>query len=220
MGKGEPVLLHVETRVHGRVLLSGPPAGVFAGLLVGFHGYAENAQTQFDRLIPVAAPDWMVCSIQALHPFYTRTDGEVVANWMTRLDRELAIAENLDYVAEVLRRIAGRLAPDSSLSFCGFSQGTAMAYRAAVARPPATATVVAVGGDVPPELGREHLERLRQVLVARGARDRHYPEERMEEDLRRLAAAGIPARSFVYDGAHQWQDGLTPEIRRFLAGHR
>lgn len=217
MDRVDPILLHVEASIHGRVLLSDPSAGAHQGLLVGFHGYAENAKTQFDRLLPVAAQGWLICSIQALHPFYTRTDGEVVASWMTRLDRELAIAENLEYVSAVLERIGSGFSAPPEQVFCGFSQGAAIAYRAAVLQPPRTVSVAAIGGDVPPELDRDALGRLKTVLVARGLRDRHYSAENMDEDLRRLALAEVPICTFSYDGAHQWQDVLAPRIRQFLA---
>ena len=39
--------------------------------------------------------------MQALHPFYTKTE-RIVASWMTRQDRELAIADNIRYVQAVI----------------------------------------------------------------------------------------------------------------------
>jgi predicted esterase len=217
MGRRNPFLLHVETMIHGRVLMSEASAQGHRGLLVGFHGYAENARIQLDRLLPMASQEWLVCSVQALHPFYTRTDGEVVASWMTRLDRELAIAQNLDYVSAVLQRVRSGFASTPEQVFCGFSQGAAMAYRAAVTQPARTISVAAIGGDVPPELNREALSRLKTVLVARGLKDRHYSAEKMDEDLRRLALAEVPICTFTFEGAHQWQDVLTPRIHQFLA---
>lgn len=217
MGAKGPVLLHVETPVHGRVLISPPADGPSRGLLVGLHGYAENARIQFDRLHQVGASGWLVCSIQALHPFYTRSDGEVVANWMTSLDRQMAIHENRHYVEIVLQRLRTQFAQPTELVLCGFSQGAAMAYRAAVAQPPGTTGVVAVGGDIPPELDSPMLGRLKSTLVARGMRDHHYPAEKMDGDLRRLAEARVPTCTYTFDGGHLWVDTLAPRIRAFLS---
>jgi hypothetical protein len=47
---------------------------------------------------------WLLVAVQALHPFYTKSE-RVVASWMTREDRELAIADNLAYVAAVVETV-------------------------------------------------------------------------------------------------------------------
>ena len=112
----------LETSVHGRYLFEDRGA---RRLLVGFHGYAETAETQFERMEQIAGIErWSVISIQALHPFYTRS-GSIVASWMTSLDRAFAIADNLTWVRRVLAEVP---APDT-LVFTGFSQGAAMAAR-------------------------------------------------------------------------------------------
>ena len=53
-------------------------------LLVGFHGYAETAGDHMDALRAIPGTgEWLLVSIQALHPFYARKE-RVVASWMTR----------------------------------------------------------------------------------------------------------------------------------------
>jgi len=77
-------------------------------MLVGFHGYAENAEAQLERLrgIPESAR-WLSISVQGLHRFYQRRTNLVVASWMTSQDREVAIRDNLAYVADVYRYRSG-----------------------------------------------------------------------------------------------------------------
>jgi predicted esterase len=58
-----------------------------------------------------------------------RTD-EVVASWMTRQDRETAISDNVAYVDAAVASVPRE--PQSPVVYAGFSQGTAMAFRAAV----------------------------------------------------------------------------------------
>ena len=83
----------IAATVHGRFLVrQGPPER----LLLGFHGYAETAEINLEELSKLRGIDrWTVASVQALHPFYNTRTQQVVASWMTRLDRELAIADNL-----------------------------------------------------------------------------------------------------------------------------
>jgi len=126
-----PETFAVPARVHGHALLvRGSAAGPGAPLLVGFHGYGENAELHLSELARIPGVERCArAAIQALHPFYTRRD-EVVANWMTRFDRERAIADNVAYVAAAVERLLQALPGAGPLVYAGFSQGIAMAYRA------------------------------------------------------------------------------------------
>ena len=73
-----------------------------------------------------------------------------MASWMTREDREEAIADNLAYVSSALEQVPHD--ESTRVVHIGFSQGVAMAFRAGVLGPVRTAGIAAVGGDVPPEL--------------------------------------------------------------------
>ena len=86
----KPLLIRVPVQIQGRMLVK-PPLSDSSVVLIGFHGYAENAEDQLRRLQELDPESrLLLCSIQALHPFYTRSQGGVVASWMTRLDREAA----------------------------------------------------------------------------------------------------------------------------------
>lgn len=200
------LIANVETAVHGRYLYEDRGA---ERLLVGFHGYAEAAEVNFAELQKLPGIErWSVVSIQALHPFYTRT-GEVVASWMTKLDRELAIADNLAYVRNVL----ARLPAPRRLVFAGFSQGATMAARAAAAIP--CAGLILLGGDVPPEV-KDDDARMPPVLLARGIRDDWYTDEKFLAD-----AAFLEPRTrvtkLVFDGGHEWSDAFRTAAGEFLA---
>lgn len=195
----------IPATVHGHYWVR-PAAGTRpAPLLVGFHGYGETAVRLLEALAEIpGAGDWHLASVQALHPFYTRR-GEVVAGWMTRFDRELAIADNTAYAAAAVAALREELAVAGDPVFAGFSQGVAMAYRAAAATP--SRAVVALAGDVPPEVDPGRLPR---VLIGRGLGDTWYDEEKMAADLERLRAAGVPVATSVFEGGHEW----TAEFRR------
>src|SRR5581483_8862807 len=135
----------IAATVHGRFLVRAGPA---ERMLVGFHGYAETAEIHLDELLKIPGIDaWTVVSVQALHPFYTSREQRIVASWMTRLDREPAIDDNKAYVRGVL----DSLHPPQTVVFAGFSQGGAMAYRAAADFGRA-AGVIVLAADVPPDV--------------------------------------------------------------------
>ena len=151
----------IATATHGRYLVVPPAADGPAPLLVGFHGYAELAEQQLARLQAIPGSNrWLLVSVQGLNRFYQRRTNEVVAGWMTRQDRDLAIADNLAYVSNVVDAVAREWRAADTLVFTGFSQGVATAFRAAASSPRAVSGVIAAGGDVPPEIDAASLRRI------------------------------------------------------------
>jgi predicted esterase len=206
----------LATSVHGRFEVELAPPGVCRNLLVGFHGYGENAERHRAELrrIPGAA-QWTLCAVQALHPFYNKT-GEVIASWMTRLDREQAIADNIAYVAGIIEAMRTELGGLDRLVYLGFSQGAAMAYRAAAQSVHPCHGVVVLGGDVPPELADLDLAGFPTVLLGRGSSEEWYDAAKMERDVDLLRKKAVEVRPFIFAGGHEWTDAFRTEAGRFL----
>jgi predicted esterase len=205
----------VPTITHGRVVVRPARAAARRGLLVGFHGYTENAAIQMKRLEEIpGASAWTLVSVQGLHRFYRGRTDEVVASWMTREDRDIAIADNLAYVAAALDQVTH---DDSTrIFYAGFSQGVAMAFRAGVLGRERASGIVAVGGDVPPELLADRSLRLPPVLLARGERDEWLTQAKFEADVAALTARSASFQPFVYDGAHEWNGAVSIAVGKFL----
>ena len=207
----------IATGTHGRYLVEPPDASGAAPVLFGFHGYAEGAETQLERMRAIpGAGRWRLVAIQGLHRFYQRRENQVIASWMTRQDRDLAIADNLAYVAGVMREVAKEWPGAPRVVLAGFSQGVAMTFRAATAAPQPVHGVIAVGGDVPPELDAAALANVRSALVCRGARDEWYTMDKFDSDVRRLREAGAAVRPLAFDGGHEWSDPVVRAASLFL----
>jgi predicted esterase len=201
--------INVATRIHGRVLVR--EARQPSLMLVGFHGYMENGAVQMDRLAGIeGSQGWTLVSVQGLHRFYRGRSDEVIASWMTRQDRELMIEDNIEYACQVLERVATSNIPVITV---GFSQGAAMAFRTAVRARQAIAAVVAVGGDVPPELFADAAAAFPPPLIVRGERDEWYTAEKAAKDLAALRARSVDAEYVVHQGGHEW----TPEVSAAVA---
>lgn len=186
-------------------------------MLVGFHGYAEDAETQLERLRAIPeSKRWLTVSIQALHAFYQLRANRVVASWMTRQNREWAIADNIAYVAACLAAAASECPTAPKVVFAGFSQGVAMAFRAAVHTGRSVAGVIAVGGDVPPELTPAGLKRLPAALIARGTADDRYSKDQFTNDERRLRDSAVNVRVLDFNGGHEWSAEVIEAASRFL----
>lgn len=212
----DPLLRHVPATVHGRTLVR-PPVGPHpAPWLVGFHGYAQSAEIFLPGLVQAApSAQWLVASVQALHPFYTRNN-DVVANWMTSQDRELAIEDNTGYAADVLDTLAREFGEPSAIVLAGFSQGVAMAYRSALHGRRPCAGLVTVGGDTPPELHGGGARSWPRVLKLTGTADAWYTPARLESDAAIVRAAGAEVATQVFEGGHEWGEPVVAAVREFL----
>jgi predicted esterase len=211
----EPKVHTIEARTHGRYLVRVPEGSAPWPTIVGFHGYGQNAERHMWSLEQIPGHErWLLVAVQALHPFYHREDF-VVANWMTRQDRELAIAENVQYVGSVIDAIRRDYATRAPLVFTGFSQGVAMAYRAA-AHYRADA-VIALAGDVPPDVHASTPAPLPSVLIGRGTRDDWYTPQKHDSDVATLRGLSVDVESCVFDGAHEWTPEFYAAAGRVLA---
>jgi predicted esterase len=211
-----PLTFHVPALVHGRVLLEAPAEAT--ALVVGFHGYAQTGEDALEFLRPLASgKPWALAAPQALHPFYRPKDQAVVAGWMTRQDRELALADNVAYAARAVGELLARVPSVRKLAFVGFSQGVAMAYRAAARGGHRVDAIVALAGDLPPELRNDGWDARAPVLIGRGSREEWYSEQKLADDLAAFAALGTPVEVCRFDGGHEWAAPMVERARAFLA---
>jgi predicted esterase len=93
-----------------------------------------------------------------------------------------------------------------------------MAYRTAARSGQRVDAVVALAGDVPPELRAGGWGARPHVLIGRGSREEWYGEEKLETDLAALGELGIPAEVCRFEGGHEWAGEFTERARGFLTG--
>ena len=202
-----------RTDIHGRYLVAIPDHS--RATLVGFHGYKENAAIHMDVMRRIAGdrPIGLI-SIQGLHRFYAG-GGTVVASWMTREDREHAIADNVAYVGKVLTMVADEFGMTRPMIYVGFSQGVAMAFRAAALVQRPCDGVIALASDVPPDVAPLAAS-LPRVLYGRGERDELYPAAQAAKDLEILRTAGVHVSVATFDGSHEWTPAFIENSASFV----
>jgi predicted esterase len=202
----------VTTATHGRYLVDIP--GHSRATLVGFHGYQENAAIHLEALRKIAnGREIGLVSVQGLHRFYTRAN-DVVAGWMTKEDRELAIADNTAYVANVLSAVAEEFGITRPLIYVGFSQGVAMAYRAAALVQRPCDGIIALAGDVPPDVAPLAAS-LPRVLLGRGTDDRWYDAGKAAADLTILKPSTTVVEH-VFEAGHVWDPSFVARAGAFV----
>jgi predicted esterase len=209
--------VNIPVTTHGRLLIDEPASAAPLKLLVGCHGYAQSADEMMEMLrsIPAGAA-WTRLSVQALHRFYRGRSEVTVASWMTRQDRELLVGDNVAYLDAAIAQVAGVRAIDR-LVFCGFSQGVPMALRAALLGARKADAVLALGGDVPPELLADAALTFPRVLLARGTRDEWYTQDKLRADESALRARRCRVETLTFDGAHEWHADFASRAAAVLA---
>ena len=213
-----PLLRHAPAQVHGRYFVR-PPRSLPAGFwLVGFHGQGQTADEFLQSIERIPrGPGWLVASVQGLNRHHIGRTQRIVATWMTSQDRELAIADNVDWVNTVLDRLELEFGAPRAIVLAGFSQGVGMAYRAGLLGRRKCAAIIAGCGDVPPELKAMASRDWPHVLAATGSGDAWYTPARLEDDMQVVRARRPDARSLVFDGGHEWTDSLADAAGELLA---
>jgi len=210
------VIKTIQARTHGRYLVEVPDSETSLPMLIGFHGYGENAERHLADLLKIPGTERMiVVAAQGLHWFYNMKTNDVVANWMTRLERELAISDNVRYVRSILDVVRADHKVDGRIIFLGFSQGVPMAFRTAALADVEGLGVIGLGGDVPAELGAD-LASIPAALLARGRADEWYTDEKMAQDEEFLAAHGVRVERCTFDGGHEWGDDFRRAAGDFI----
>jgi len=203
----------LPTRIHGRYLVDIPEHS--RATLVGFHGYQESSAIHFEVLRRIAAGRAVgLVSVQGLHRFYTRSN-DVVASWMTKEDRDHAITDNIEYIGHVLSAVAEESGLTRPLVYVGFSQGVGMAYRAAafVQRP--SDGIIALAGDLPPDVA-PLAATLPRTLIGRGASDTRYTAEMLAKDRETLSKAGVNTADHLFEGGHAWEPSFIERAGQFI----
>ena len=194
----------IETPTHGRVIVVPAIGAPTSAWIVAFHGYGQNADDVLTQVTEIpGARTWNIAAVQALHRFYTRAEERIVASWMTRQDREIAIADNIEYVNRAVAAAAGEDVP--TIVFLGFSQGASMAARAAARARRRAAGLILLGGDIPPDAKDDGEVVLPPTLVGVGDTDTWY-QARVQADLEYLQRRGTAHQIVRFPGGHEFTD--------------
>jgi predicted esterase len=207
---------HCEATVAGRYALKlSTEADAPGPLVIGFHGYAQSCEDNFSVLeMCFSKLNPTLCSVQGLNAFY-RKNGSVVASWMTKVDRELAIENNVNYIEKVWKGVREQSKATETIFF-GFSQGAAMAYRMALLSEIPCSHIIAIGGELPPELRSHKGLDDTTFMIGRGHSDPLYSEEHFQRDAKLLENIQKSVVRLSYEGAHEINEDLSSNLLKHI----
>ncbi len=95
-----------------------------------FHGYGQLAEFFIRKFLPYDNPDRLIIAPEGTNYSYLNGfHGRVGANWMTRHEREVAIANNHRLLDKLMENILFEFEEIPVIHVLGFSQGAATATR-------------------------------------------------------------------------------------------
>jgi predicted esterase len=120
----------VEFRFQASYCVSHEPNFQEKEIWIVFHGYGQLAEFFIRKFRSFDSSDRLIVAPEGTNYGYLEGfSGRVGANWMTKHERELAIANNHRFLDELLSVILSKYDQIPNIHILGFSQGAATATR-------------------------------------------------------------------------------------------
>ncbi|WP_048921232.1 alpha/beta hydrolase [Rufibacter radiotolerans] len=184
-------------------------------LWVVCHGYGQLARYFIRHFEGVADAQTVVIAPEALSRFYLNGfSGRVGATWMTKEER---LSEIEDYIAylNMVRQTAMAKAPEATLHVLGFSQGAATVCRWLAQANWPVAELILWAGVFPEDMELatvEHTLAHTKLTYVYGLQDKMVTPERLQEQLAKIAKAGLQPNLITFQGIHE----LNAQVLRQL----
>ena len=220
----------LSVQVPLRLLAAGATEGPgSAPVLIGMHGYGQDARSLFPILREVAPPGSLVLSLEGPESAYlegTNTSAPRRGfHWgvSTRPDDNRAV--HRASVAEAISWAGAHGGDPERVLLFGFSQPCSFNYRLALAPPNGVPfrAIAGICGGIPGEWTSNEpgtgASRQTDVLHVSTREDEIYTLDKLAHTRERLAARFRSATHSLYDGGHRVPSASADEVRAFLAEH-
>jgi predicted esterase len=226
----KPLETTLFVRVPVRLLAAGATGATGpAPILIGMHGYGQDADSLLPILLQFAPPAFLVVSLEGPESAYLEgTDTSTPRrgfHWgvSTRPDDNRAVHRAC--VAEAITWARARGGDPERVFLFGFSQPCSFNYRLALAPPHGVPfrAIAAICGGIPGEWKSNDpgtgASRETDVLHVSTREDDIYSFDKIAHTRERLASRFRTATHSLYDGGHRVPSASADEVRAFFAAH-
>jgi len=214
---GQTHHLTIERRVRYTILEG--EAGRVERVWFALHGFQQLAPRFIRRFLPLDDGTRLIVAAEGLHRHYVDHAARTVgASWMTSEDRLTDIDDYVAYLDRLYAHVfavAGLDPAAVSVVALGFSQGVHTLCRWLAFGNSRIDRAILWGATVPPDLDLEaHGPALAQadLQLVVGDRDEHFDAEAVRAHESRLTGAGIPFRSWRYEGGHRLDEATLLDL--------
>ncbi len=195
-----------------RYNISHEPTGNEKVIMICFHGYGQLVDFFIRKFLPYAGEDVLIIAPEGTnYQYLTDFQGRIGANWMTRHERELAIANNKAYLDSLMQELLTNFDQIPRIVVFGFSQGAATGSRWVNDWHIKPDTLILWAGllahDLKIDLAEEQLERT-QIFMVYGNMDEFVTEGKVLEQREVLTKIGKNATEITFEGGHE----IPPKI--------
>ncbi|PRY86601.1 alpha/beta hydrolase [Mongoliibacter ruber] len=185
-------------------------------IIIALHGYGQLAEFFLRKLTPLFMEERVFVVPEATNYSYLEGfSGRVGANWMTRHERETAIANNHMYLNELLRAFLIKYQTPPKIKVLGFSQGAATATRWVSQLEEKVDTLILWGGgfahDLVLEKTKSSLDQTKTYVVL-GTNDDFITPETIQKQEEIIADLKLNVEKRFYDGGHDLNLPLLKEL--------
>lgn len=196
--------------------ISHEPSGKEKELWLVFHGYGQLAEFFIRKFLQFDSKDRVFLAPEGTNYGYLKEfQGRVGANWMTKHEREVAIANNHRYLNLLMNQTLEKFAQVPRIHVLGFSQGAATSTRWASQWSGKIDTLVLWAGgfaqDLSLDLGRDKFEQS-ELILAFGDQDELIQEEHKKQQVELIQALGKQPKEFNFAGGHELDADLLQKI--------
>jgi predicted esterase len=180
------------------------------------HGYGQLAPYFLKKFEPFYSEDVLFVAPEATNYSYlSGFTGRVGANWMTKHDREIAIANNHRFLNEVLKILLLKWEKKPTLNVLGFSQGAATATRwVSQLNIPVDSLVLWAGGfahDLNVNLAYDRLKNT-QIFLVEGSQDEFITAESKQKQEELILSSGLSVNRKYFEGGHELNMEVLKDI--------
>ncbi len=180
------------------------------------HGYGQLAEFFVRKFRPFSSPNRLFIAPEGTNYNYLEGfQGRVGANWMTKHERETAIANNHRLLDGLIDSFLEKYRDKPSVKVLGFSQGAATATRwAAQWDGKIDSLVLWAGGfalDLNLDLARGAFAET-ELILALGEKDELITAENIQTQEKLISSLGKEIRRLSYPGGHELGPALLEKI--------
>lgn len=186
-----------------------------------FHGYGQLAKYFIQKFEFLDKAKHCVIVPEGLNRFYFEGANErPLANWMTREDRLDEIADYVEYIEALRKKLSWDKNPDIKVIYLGFSQGVTTLLRWMTNLHPRADYLLMWAGSVPddilPDPHRDFFNSIPAHFFV-GDRDPYIKEERKNVLIELMDQIGMKAEIHSFQGEHKADEATLQQwVKTYL----
>ena len=184
------------------------------------HGYGMLSEFFIKKFECILNDSTVVIAPEGSNRFYLESNYyRVGASWMTKLDKEKDIEDNISYIQTLYSKIVDEIGHTNfKLNTLGFSQGGATLTRWIMSNSITIDSLILWGSDIPKDcLTEEKKSRWNSIDVKLviGNQDEYINEENKQKVIDLISSYGLKYELVAYEGSHKI---IEKELEKIAAG--